>query len=50
MLRALDGSRPLRDVLAATAREAGTAAGPVREAGLQLARQMLEVGFLELAD
>jgi methylase of polypeptide subunit release factors len=50
MVRALDGSRPLRDVLAATARESGTAEDPVREAGLQLARQMLEVGFLELAE
>jgi SAM-dependent methyltransferase len=50
MVRELDGSRPLGDVLAATARETGAPETGIREAGLQLARQMLEVGFLELSD
>ena len=45
MVRALDGSRTLRQALAAAVDDD---AAP--EAGLSVARQMLEVGFLELAE
>ena len=45
VVRELDGSRTLRAALAAAVN--GDAA---RDSGLALARQMLEVGFLELAD
>ena len=45
LIRELDGSRTLREALAASVD--GDAA---RETGLALARRMLEIGFLELAD
>jgi SAM-dependent methyltransferase len=45
MVRALDGSTALREVLADAAAD-----DDAREAGVAVARQMLEVGFLELAD
>ncbi|HEV8248393.1 MAG TPA: methyltransferase [Gaiellaceae bacterium] len=44
LIRELDGSRTLRDALAAVEDEAA------QEAGVAVARQMLEVGFLELVD
>jgi methylase of polypeptide subunit release factors len=45
MIRALDGSRTLREALAAALEDE-----EAQETGLALARQMLEVGFLELGD
>jgi len=44
LLRELDGSKTLAEALAATVGE------PNRDEGLALARRMLEIGFLELAD
>jgi hypothetical protein len=41
----LDGSRTLREALAESVEDEET-----RTVGLDLAREMLEVGFLELAD
>jgi hypothetical protein len=46
LLVELDGSRTLEDALADVVVEGDD----TREAGLELARRMLEVGFLELAD
>jgi hypothetical protein len=45
LIRELDGSRTLQEALAAVADVDAT-----RETGLSLARQMLEIGFLELDD
>jgi methylase of polypeptide subunit release factors len=45
LLRALDGSRTLREALAAAVDSAAA-----EEMGVALARQMLEIGFLELAE
>jgi SAM-dependent methyltransferase len=45
LLRALDGSRTLREALAAAVDEEAA-----QSAGIAVARQMLEVGFLELRD
>jgi hypothetical protein len=45
LIRELDGSKPLRDALAAV-----VDGDEARAAGLGLARQMLEIGFLELGD
>jgi hypothetical protein len=45
MIRELDGSRTLREALADAVDDPA-----VREAGLAVARRMLEVGFLELCD
>jgi len=45
LVRGLDGSRTLREALAAVAEDEGE-----RERGLAVARQMLEVGFLELGE
>jgi SAM-dependent methyltransferase len=45
MIRELDGSRTLREALATAVEDEAA-----RETGLALARRMLEVGFLELAD
>ena len=45
LVRALDGSRTLRDALAEAVED-----DEAREAGLGVARAMLEVGFLELVD
>ena len=45
LVRVLDGSRTLREALAESVEDEET-----REVGLDLAREMLEVGFLELAD
>ena len=45
MIRALDGSRTLSEALAEALEDAER-----REAGVALARQMLEVGFLELCE
>ena len=45
LVRALDGSRTLRDALAEAVED-----DEAREAGLGVARAMLEVGFLELAE
>jgi SAM-dependent methyltransferase len=45
LVRGLDGSRTLREALAEAVEDE-----EAREAGLDLAREMLEVGFLELAD
>jgi hypothetical protein len=45
LVRVLDGSRTLREALAESVEDEET-----RSVGLDLAREMLEVGFLELAD
>jgi SAM-dependent methyltransferase len=45
LVRALDGTRTLRDALADATDDA-----EARQAGLRVAREMLEVGFLELAE
>jgi hypothetical protein len=45
LVRALDGSRTLGEALAGAVED-----DDAREVGLDLAREMLEVGFLELAD
>ena len=45
LVRVLDGSRTLREALAEAVED-----DEAREAGLDLAREMLEVGFLEPAD
>ena len=45
LLAGLDGSRTLKEALAAAVEGVDT-----RDEGLQLARRMLEIGFLELAD
>jgi hypothetical protein len=45
LIRELDGTRTLREALAAVADGDAT-----RESGLSLARRMLEIGFLELDD
>jgi hypothetical protein len=45
LIRALDGSRTLRETL-----EGAVDEGEAREAGPSVAREMLEVGFLELVD
>ena len=45
LIRELDGTRTLREALAAVADGDAT-----RETGLALARRMLEIGFLELDD
>jgi hypothetical protein len=45
LIRELDGSRTLDEALAAA-----VVSDAAREAGLALARRMLEIGFLELAD
>jgi SAM-dependent methyltransferase len=45
LVRALNGTRTLRDALAGATDDA-----EARQAGLRVAREMLEVGFLELAE
>jgi hypothetical protein len=45
LVRVLDGTRTLRDALADATDDA-----EARQAGLRVAREMLEVGFLELAE
>jgi len=45
LIRELDGTRTLREALAAVADGDAT-----RDTGLALARRMLEIGFLELDD
>jgi hypothetical protein len=45
LVRVLDGTRTLRDALAGATDDA-----EARQAGLRVAREMLEVGFLELAE
>ena len=45
LVRLLDGTRTLREALVEAVQE-----DEAREAGLDLAREMLEVGFLELPD
>jgi hypothetical protein len=50
IVRNLDGSRTLRDLLADVAAGTGVNAGALEEAGVSLVRRMLELGFLTATD
>jgi SAM-dependent methyltransferase len=50
IVQRLDGSRPLADVLREVAADSGRDAGRVTEAGVALARRLLELGFATVQD
>ena len=50
IVRRLDGARLLREVLVEAAAELEVAVGDLEQAGVALARQLLELGFAVLGD